>query len=83
LDGKDTFSGITKEDLIKGSVRTWTLNGRKNGAEVADPTNDGTMDNVLDLDVTTPGFIRIPVCSADRAFQSWDTADKGSSSHYP
>lgn len=83
LDGKDAFGGITKEDLIKGSVRTWTSNGRKNGAEVADPTNDGTMDNLLDIDVTTPGFIRIPVCSADRAFQSWDTADKGSSSHYP
>lgn len=26
LNGKDAFGGITKEDLIKGSVRIWTSN---------------------------------------------------------
>lgn len=33
--------------------------------------------------MTTPGFMRIPVCSPERAFKSWDTADKGSSDNYP
>ncbi|PGH10805.1 hypothetical protein AJ79_05278 [Helicocarpus griseus UAMH5409] len=74
LDGT-TFGGITKDDLIRGSVRT-------NGAGFADPTNKGAID-LLDVDVTTPGFMRIPVCSPERAFQSWDTSKKGSSEHYP
>ncbi|KAL2868998.1 uncharacterized protein BJX67DRAFT_387104 [Aspergillus lucknowensis] len=78
-----SFGGITKEDLIKGSVRTWIQNGRENGAEAADPTNEGTMSNLMDVDVTTPGFMRIPVCSPERAFQSWDTAKAGSSENYP
>ncbi|KAF1835102.1 glycoside hydrolase [Decorospora gaudefroyi] len=75
------FGGITKNDL-KGGVRTWVSNGRKNGAPMADLTNSGTMSNLLDLDVTTPGFIRIPICSPDRAFQSWK-ARKGASPNYP
>jgi predicted secreted protein len=37
---------------------------------------------MMDVDVTTPGFIRIPVCSPERAFQSWDTAKAGSSQFY-
>lgn len=81
--GDGAFGGVTKDDLIRGAIRTWVSNGRKNGAAIADATDRETMDNLLRLDVTTPGFIRIPVCSPNRAFQSWDTSDKGSSANYP
>jgi hypothetical protein len=82
LDGSE-FGGITTEDLIKGAVRTYLQNGQKNGAKVADSSDQGTIDDLLDVDITTPGYIRIPVCSPERAFQSWDTTDKGSSDNYP
>lgn len=82
LDGT-VFGGITKEDLIKGSVRTYIQNGKTNGGGFADPTNGGTIDNLMDVDVTTPGFMRLPVCSPERAYQSWDTTGKGSSDNYP
>ncbi|PLB49726.1 hypothetical protein P170DRAFT_447329 [Aspergillus steynii IBT 23096] len=76
------FGGITKEDLVEGSVRTWFENVKENGG-LADPTNKETIDDLLDGNITTPGFIRIPVCSPERAFQSWDTAKPGSSEFYP
>ena len=82
LDG-EIFGGVTKEDLIRGSVRTYLQNGKVNGGGSADPTDGGTIDNLLAVDVTTPGFIRLPVCSPERAFQSWDTTKKGSSDNYP
>jgi hypothetical protein len=77
------YNGITKTELVKGSVRTWIGNGRENGAKVADPTNEGTMSDLMEVDVTSPGFMRIPVCSPERAFQSWDTANKDSSPNWP
>ncbi|KAE8152020.1 chitinase [Aspergillus avenaceus] len=79
--GGGNFGGITKEDLVKGSIRTWIQNGKKNGGSSADPTKKGTIDNLLNVDITTPGFIRIPVCSPERAFKSWDTARTGSNSY--
>ncbi|RHZ56572.1 uncharacterized protein CDV56_100433 [Aspergillus thermomutatus] len=81
--GNGNFGGITKDDLVKGSVRTWKQNGKENSGGFADPTNKGTIDNLMDVDVTTPGFMRIPVFSPERAFQSWDTAEAGSSQFYP
>ncbi|KAK3956166.1 hypothetical protein QBC32DRAFT_251260 [Pseudoneurospora amorphoporcata] len=77
------FGGISKDDLIKGSVRTYNKNGQKNGGLTADPHDGTTIDNLLDVDITTPGYVRLPVCSPERAFQSWDTSDKGSSENYP
>ncbi|CAG8893424.1 unnamed protein product [Penicillium egyptiacum] len=82
LGGK-SYGGISTADLITGSVRTWKQNGKANGGGFADPTNRGTIDNMMDVDVTTPGFMRIPVCSPERAFRSWDTAKPGSSDFYP
>ncbi|KAH8731881.1 chitinase [Phaeosphaeriaceae sp. PMI808] len=52
LDG-NAFGGITKQDLITGAVKTYLSNGKKNGAPVADPTNQGTMDNLLKIDSST------------------------------
>ncbi|GLA49848.1 hypothetical protein CBS147343_3007 [Aspergillus niger] len=83
ISGENSYYGITANDLVKGSIRTWIANGRENGARIADPTNHGTMSDLIDVDVTTPGFMRIPVCSPARAFQSWDTANKDSSPNWP
>ncbi|PYI01817.1 chitinase [Aspergillus sclerotiicarbonarius CBS 121057] len=83
ISGGKNYNGITTTELVQGSVRTWIGNGRENGASVADPTNDGTLADLMAVDVTTPGFMRIPVCSPARAFQSWDTASKGSSPNWP
>jgi hypothetical protein len=80
LDGKD-FGGITKEDLIKGSVRTYIENGGKNGGK-ADLDNRDTLEGLLKVDVTTPGVIRLPMCSPERALQNWEKSDK-TVEHYP
>jgi hypothetical protein len=82
LDGT-AFGGVTKEDLIEGSVRTYVNNNRVNTGKVADYNNQKTIDDLMNVDVTTPGYIHMPVCSPGRAFESWDTSDKGSSSNYP
>jgi hypothetical protein len=37
----------------------------------------------MDVDVTIPGIVRLPVCTPERAYQSWDTTKKGSSPFYP
>lgn len=81
--GGNAWGGVQTADQIKGSVRTWIQNGKKNSAALADPDNSATADNLLKVDVTTPGFIRLLVCSPERAFQSWDTAEPGSSANFP
>ncbi|KAL2023348.1 hypothetical protein VTK56DRAFT_3086 [Thermocarpiscus australiensis] len=89
LDGQSAFGGVTVKDLVIGSVRTYIQNDRKNGAPIADPTNTVTFDDLKNHDVTTPGYIRLPVCSADMAFLAWATAsthgheDLASQPYYP
>lgn len=76
---------VSVHELIKGSVQTWEANDRKNGAQpgFADPEDRDTMEGLIDLDFTTPGYIRLPVCSAERARQSWESSHPGSSPNYP
>ncbi|KAK1622668.1 putative necrosis-inducing factor-domain-containing protein [Colletotrichum phormii] len=73
----DSFDGVTKEDLIAGAVRTY----------LAKIDDKGVQDDLLDVDVTTPGFIRIFVCGAERAFQIWEGTTKdvarGFAENYP
>ncbi|KAK3934190.1 hypothetical protein QBC46DRAFT_300262 [Diplogelasinospora grovesii] len=71
LDGNN-FGGITLNDLITGSVRTYINNGNTNGGNVVDPSVKSTFDDLYNQDVTTPGYIRIPVCSPAMAFAAWD-----------
>lgn len=60
------------------------MNGKKNVEGRFDQTADkSTLSDLIDVDVTAPGVVRLPVCSPERAFQSWDTASKGSSPFYP
>jgi GH18 family chitinase len=83
LDQLSDFGGVTKEDLIRGSVRTWVANGRKNGGGFADPTDRGTADALMSLDVTTPGFVRLPVCGPEVAFKQWDWNVDSPTANYP
>ncbi|KAI0014005.1 putative necrosis-inducing factor-domain-containing protein [Xylariaceae sp. FL0662B] len=77
LDGSPRFGGITVSDLITGSVRTYIQNGNANGGAPTDLTNRGSLSDLMEQDITTPGFIRIPVCSADVAFEAWKEAWEG------
>jgi hypothetical protein len=81
--GGTSYGGISKDDLIKGSVRTWIKNGKENGGKPPDPTDEETINNMINADVTTPGYMRIPVCSPEQAYKSWDTTKAGSSANYP
>ncbi|KAL4879073.1 hypothetical protein BJY04DRAFT_229417 [Aspergillus karnatakaensis] len=82
LTGSD-WGSITREDIVRAAVRTWIHNGRENGAAVVDATDPSSAESLMDVDITTPGFIRLPICSAERAFTSWDETSKGSSPNFP
>ena len=83
LDG-ERFGGVTIADLIEGSLRTYQENGNANGGAQTDPTNDGSLDDLMDQDITTPGFIRLPVCSPDVAFAAWaDISIDTNTENYP
>ncbi|KAH8881787.1 glycoside hydrolase [Thozetella sp. PMI_491] len=75
LDGKN-WGGVTREDLVVGAVNSWIHNGKKNGWTQADVTNPDTISAVYDTGVRTPGFIPIPVCSADEAMGNWGNVKK-------
>jgi GH18 family chitinase len=83
IDRLENFGGLTRDELIKGSVRTWIANGKTNGGGFPDTSDRGVAEALLSVDISTPGFVRLPVCSPERAFQSWDTSAKGSSPNYP
>ncbi|PVI01299.1 hypothetical protein DM02DRAFT_706113 [Periconia macrospinosa] len=82
LDGTN-FGRITKEILIKGSLNSHAANNHENGAKQANPNDKGVIDGLFDVDVTIPGFIRLPVCTPSLAYKSWDTAKRGDGDNYP
>jgi hypothetical protein len=83
LDQLERFGGVTLENLVIGAVNTWKANDMKNGGKL-DPINNAKVrSDLIDVDITTPGFVMLPVCTGDRAFQSWETTKKGSSDYYP
>jgi hypothetical protein len=65
------FGGISVSDIIVGAVRTYIQDGNQNGGAAADPRAAGTLDDLYHQDITTPGYVRIPVCSAEMAFKAW------------
>lgn len=71
LDGS-SWGGVTVNDIVNGSVRTYVANGNKNGGAAADPSDTSTMGDLYDQDITTPGYIRLPVCSGQTAFWNWE-----------
>jgi GH18 family chitinase len=82
LDG-EAFGKITKQELVEGSVRTYLSNGRKNVDGDTIPYSNQMENGLLKVDVTTPGYMRIPVCSPERAYRSWDTDGAERSKIYP
>lgn len=80
------FGGVTKEDLVIGSVRTWRQAEEKNGAAGnVGPVAASFRGELVDGGkITTPGFVRLPVCSSpDRAFQAWSGTAKDNRSPNP
>ncbi|ERS96164.1 hypothetical protein HMPREF1624_07700 [Sporothrix schenckii ATCC 58251] len=71
MDGTK-WGGVTVNDLIQGSVNTFKANGNKNGGKTASLGDDTTLNNLYDQDITTAGYIRLPVCSGDTAFWNWE-----------
>ncbi|EFE34865.1 class V chitinase, putative, partial [Trichophyton benhamiae CBS 112371] len=71
LNHGNSFKGVTLDDIVKGAVNTYKQNGGRNGGNVADPSDAGTRERLVSQDITTPGFIRVPVCRPDAAFKSW------------
>ncbi|RAK80256.1 glycoside hydrolase [Aspergillus fijiensis CBS 313.89] len=83
--GGDAWGGITLDDLIKGSVRTYVANGNANGGPVANPLDQDTLQDLSNQDITTPGYIRLPVCSPQVAWASWSNPSPSNASapNYP
>ncbi|KAL3465425.1 hypothetical protein BJX64DRAFT_275079 [Aspergillus heterothallicus] len=86
--GLDTLNGanfenITKSDLVLGSVNTWKANSKQNTDKYPDATSAETVRRLINVDITTPGFMQIPICSAEHAFKSWDSSKPESSAFYP
>jgi hypothetical protein len=84
LDELGRFGGLTVENLVIGAVNTWKANDMQNGGKVLDPINNAqARSDLVGGDITTPGFVLLPVCSGDRAFQSWQTAKRDGSPNWP
>ncbi|OAA60299.1 chitinase [Niveomyces insectorum RCEF 264] len=63
----------------------WNISGNRenNGGPLPDLSDKDTVDSLMSSDITTPGFIRIPVCSADMAYKAWDSLGRPSLPNYP
>ena len=59
------------------SVRTYQNNGNQNGAPAASYLNNPTINDLYNQDITTPGYIRIPVCGPNEAYQNWYNVQTG------
>ncbi|KGO76979.1 hypothetical protein PITC_004000 [Penicillium italicum] len=84
-DNSTTWGGITLSELIEGSVNTYIANGNANGGPVADPMDALTLKDLSNQNITTPGYIRLPVCTAQVAWASWmnPAQSNSSASGYP
>ncbi|WPG98091.1 Hypothetical protein R9X50_00087700 [Acrodontium crateriforme] len=78
--GSGSWGGISLSDLIEGSVNTYVANGNANGGPVANPLDQQTLQDLAQQDITTPGYIRLPVCSPEVAWASWSNPSQSDSS---
>ncbi|KAI8252717.1 hypothetical protein K4K58_007655 [Colletotrichum sp. SAR11_239] len=64
------FGNLSVDDLVKGSVETWlynkNVNKRLNITQMS--LERPTQSDLLDVNIRTPGFVQLPVCSAGRTF---------------
>ncbi|KAF2098078.1 hypothetical protein NA57DRAFT_57244 [Rhizodiscina lignyota] len=66
---RNTWGGLTIDDLIISSVEGWLQNGQKNGFTMAQPSfaSANGQSNLPFVDgVRTPGFVNIPVCASNQ-----------------
>jgi len=83
-DGGSTL--LTRQFLCAiRSLNTYNSNGGSNGGSPPSVNDKKTIDNLYNEDITTPGYIRIPVCSPDEAYKNWVATQykKPRSAHYP
>lgn len=78
--GPDVWGGLTIDDIVKGSVNTWLNNNKINGAPIANSLDPNTLDDLSSQNITTPGYIRLPVCSPQTAWASWSNPSQSNSS---
>lgn len=74
------FTYIRLCDLLltkiqNSAVKSFKANRNENGGGIANPSDPGTLEGLVADDITTPGYIRLPVCSETLARRSWDSAD--------
>lgn len=78
LNGRD-WGKLTVEQIILGSINTWANNHFENTGTVSDYENSENVNDLLNMDVTSAGSIRLPICSSNMAvlaWQNWDRVDK-------
>lgn len=61
--------------LAASAVNTYLDNSSKNGAPLANPANENTLEDLYDEKMNTPGFIRLPVCDPAMAYAAWTQQD--------
>lgn len=88
FESLSSFGGVSKDDIVVGSVNTWIQNGRANDDPVGGRPNvfdSNVKKDLFDLNIRIPGFMKLPVCSPERARQTWDTSDgrHGSTPNWP
>jgi hypothetical protein len=64
------FGNFTAQEIIIGAVRRYLANGETNSGRAPDPTDQKTIDDTYNTDITTPGLIRLPIYSAKTAYQT-------------
>ncbi|KAK4213191.1 hypothetical protein QBC37DRAFT_464275 [Rhypophila decipiens] len=74
--GSSPFHDISVQDFIEGAVRTFIANGNRNGAQPMDPVSRDSFEDIVNHDIHAPGYIRLPVCRPDVAFQGWVRGDR-------
>ncbi|KXJ89088.1 hypothetical protein Micbo1qcDRAFT_213428 [Microdochium bolleyi] len=85
------YGGLTKDNIIEGSLKTWFANGNKNlgpRQSKTDLSAAAIKDSLIGPDILVPGYIRLPVCSPETAFEAWDLVDnightKGATPNWP
>lgn len=67
---------VNTDDVVSGSINTWSRNGRRNGGPIPD-INTESVDAMIEQDLKAPGFFRIPVCDMSEVRDNWEKAYDG------
>jgi hypothetical protein len=84
--GNSQYAGLNISDLVIGSIRTYQANNNQNGGSTPPINDDNTIKDLYSQDITTPGFVRLPVCGPEEAHTNWQRYRNGrgsKSANYP